>query len=150
MQLISTAFTDGGNLPTKYTCDGENISPPIAWEDYPANTKSFALIYDDPDAPAGTWDHWVVYNLPANINSLPENATTLPSGTKVGLNSWPNAEYGAPCPPSGTHRYIFHLYALDAMLNLPKPATSENLRKEMKEHILETATLTGLYQRTKQ
>lgn len=149
MKLTSTAFVEGGNLPSKYTCDGDNISPPIAWQDAPASTKSFALIYDDPDAPVGTWDHWVLYNLPPTTNFLPENATVLPAGTKVGLNSWPNAEYGGPCPPAGTHRYIFHLYALDAMLNLSGKVTSSILRQAMEKHILATATLTGLYQRKK-
>ena len=149
MKLTSTAFTDGGKLPTKYTCDGISISPPISWQDAPANTQSFALIYDDPDAPAGTWDHWVLYNLPPTTKFLPENATVLPQGTKVGLNSWPNAEYGAPCPPSGEHRYIFHLYALDAVLNLSEPVTSEILRKKIAGHILATTTLTGLYKRIK-
>jgi hypothetical protein len=149
MKLTSTAFKDGDYIPTKYTCDGANISPPIAWKEAPSSTKSFALIYDDPDAPSGTWDHWVLYNLPPETVSLPENATTLPQGTRVGLNSWPKAEYGGPCPPTGTHRYIFHLYALDTMLDLPEGATSEALRKKMEKHILATATLTGRYQRTK-
>ncbi len=149
MKLTSTAFVDGGLLPSKYTCDGENVSPPIAWQNAPENTKSFALIYDDPDAPAGTWDHWVLYNLPPTTNSLPENAAILPKGTKVGLNSWPNAAYGGPCPPSGTHRYIFHLYALDTMLNLSGKVTSEILRQAMANHLVATTTLTGRYQRKK-
>ena len=109
MKITSRSFIDGRNLSSKYTCDGESISPPITWEEIPSNTKSFVLIYDDPDAPNGTWDHWVLYNLPPNTSSLPENAISLPSEVKIGLNSWNKAEYGAPCPPSGTHRYIFHL-----------------------------------------
>ncbi|MBU0744273.1 MAG: YbhB/YbcL family Raf kinase inhibitor-like protein [Gammaproteobacteria bacterium] len=149
MKLISTAFIDGGKLPSKYTCDGTSISPPIGWEDTPANTKSFALIYDDPDATTGTWDHWVLYNIPPTTKSLPENASHLPTGTQVGLNSWPNANYGAPCPPYGEHRYIFHLYALDTELNLSGKVTSDKLRQAMQNHILATATLTGLYQRIK-
>lgn len=149
MKLTSVAFVEGGNLPSKYTCEGESISPPVAWQDAPANTKSFALIYDDPDAPAGTWDHWVLYNLPPTTNSLPENATALPKGTMVGLNSWPKLGYGAPCPPSGSHRYIFHLYALDTVLSLPGEVTSEKLRQAMKNHILATTTLMGQYQRKK-
>lgn len=147
MKLTSSAFVDGGKLPRKYTCDGLSISPPIAWQDAPTNTKSFALIYDDPDAPRGTWNHWVLYNLSPNINSLPENATILPPGTQVGLNSWPQAEYGAPCPPSGEHHYIFHLYALDTMLNLSGKVTSSILRQAMEKHILASTTLTGLYRR---
>ena len=149
MKITSKAFTDGGNIPSKYTCDGENISPPISWGDAPNNAKSFALIYDDPDAPGGTWDHWILYNIPAETSSLPENAISLPKGTRIGLNSWPKTEYGGPCPPSGTHRYIFHLYTLDTTLDLPEEVTSETLRKEMEGHILATATLTGLYQRLK-
>jgi Raf kinase inhibitor-like YbhB/YbcL family protein len=149
MKLTSSAFTDGGTLPSTYTCDGKSISPPIQWQDAPANTKSFALIYDDPDAPAGTWVHWVLYNLPTTTNSLAENATTLPPGTKVGINSWPEAKYGAPCPPSGEHRYIFHLYALDALLELSGTVTSEKLRRAMQGHIIATTTLTGRYTRIK-
>lgn len=151
MKLTSTAFIDGGKLPTKYTCDGQNISPPVAWQNAPTNTKSFVLIYDDPDATtgSGTWDHWILYNLPATVNSLAENIIVLPPDTKVGLNSWPHTAYGAPCPPSGEHRYIFHLYALDILLNLPEPVTSNTLRQAMAGHILATTTLTGLYQRKK-
>ncbi|MDR1057631.1 MAG: YbhB/YbcL family Raf kinase inhibitor-like protein [Coxiellaceae bacterium] len=147
MKITSTAFTEKGKIPSKYTCDGLNISPPIAWEGTPTNTKSFALIYDDPDAPLGTWDHWILYNLPPTTNSLPENATSLPPGTKIGLNSWPKAEYGGPCPPSGEHRYIFHLYALDTILNLSGKVTSTILRQAMEKHILAEATITGLYRR---
>lgn len=147
MQLSSSAFTDGGLLPSKYTCDGQSISPPIQWQDAPPKTKSFALIYDDPDAPAGTWTHWILYNLPPTTNILAENITTLPAGTKVGMNSWPEAKYGAPCPPSGEHRYIFHLYALDTMLSLSDTVTSATLRKAMQDHILATTTLTGRYRR---
>lgn len=149
MQLTSSAFTDGGNLPAKYTCDGQSISPPIQWQNAPTNTKSFAIIYDDPDAPAGTWIHWVLYNLPVTTSSLAENITSLPPGTKVGLNTSAQTQYDAPCPPSGTHRYIFHLYALDIILKLPENITSEQLKTAMQNHILATATLTGLYRRTK-
>lgn len=149
MKLTSTAFIDGDKLPSKYTCDGANISLPIAWNGAPANTISFALIYDDPDAPMGTWDHWILYNLPSTTNSLPEDTTSLPPGTKVGLNSWSLTEYGGPCPPSGEHRYIFHLYALDTMLNLSGKVTSKILREAMEQHIIATATLTGLYRRTR-
>ena len=147
MQLSSPAFTDGGLLPSKYTCDGQSISPPIQWQDAPSKTKSFALIYDDPDAPAGTWTHWILYNLPPTTNTLTENITNLPAETKVGMNSWPEAKYGAPCPPSGEHRYIFHLYALDTMLSLSGTVTSTTLRKAMQGHILATTTLTGRYRR---
>jgi Raf kinase inhibitor-like YbhB/YbcL family protein len=149
MKITSSAFTDGSVLPSKYTCDGDSISPPIQWQDIPANTKSLALIYDDPDAPSGTWTHWVLYNLPPTTNSLAENATALPGGTQVGLNSWPNQNYGAPCPPSGEHRYIFHLYALDTILKLSGKVTAEKLRQEMQGHVIDSATLMGRYRRTK-
>jgi Raf kinase inhibitor-like YbhB/YbcL family protein len=149
MKLSSSAFVDGGILSAKYTCDGASLSPPIKWQDAPANTKSFALIYDDPDAPSGTWTHWILYNLPPTINSLEENVRQLPIGTKVGVNSWPEQSYGAPCPPSGEHRYIFHLYALDMLLNLSGAITSEKLQQAMQGHILATATLMGKYQRKK-
>jgi Raf kinase inhibitor-like YbhB/YbcL family protein len=148
MKLTSPAFTDGSILPVKYTCDGESISPPLQWQDVPTNTKSFALIYDDPDATSGTWAHWVLYNLPPTTNSLTENISTLPTGTKVGINSWPHANYGAPCPPSGEHRYIFHLYALDTMLELSDTVTSEKLQLAIQKHILASTTLMGRYQRT--
>jgi len=149
MKLTSSAFTNGDALPILYTCNGKSISPPLQWQDAPIKTKSFALIYDDPDAPSGTWTHWVLYNLPPKTNSLKENVTTLPAGTKVGTNSWPQTKYGAPCPPSGEHRYIFHLYALNTMLDLPDAVTSEELRQAMEGHILETVTLMGRYTRIK-
>lgn len=147
MKLTSTAFEDGGILPAKYTCDGESISPQIAWYDAPADTKSFVLIYDDPDAPNGTWVHWVLYNLPSTATSLAENEKNLPKGTKVGLNSWPRLGYGAPCPPAGEHRYIVHLYALDLVLDLPEQASFNQIHSAMAGHILEKATLTGRYKR---
>jgi hypothetical protein len=147
MKLTSTSFKDGGILPEKYTCDGEGISPQIAWHDAPAETKSFVLIYDDPDAPSGTWVHWVLYNLPATANLLTENEKSLPKGTQIGLNSWPRTGYGAPCPPSGEHRYILHLYALNTVLDLPEQASSSQVYNAMEGHILEEATLTGRYKR---
>lgn len=149
MKLTSTAFNDYGKLPTKYTCEGLDISPPIFWQDLPPNTNSLVLIHDDPDAVSGVWDHWLLYNIPPSIGALPENVTTLPSGTKVGLNSWGQAAYGGACPPSGEHRYIFHLYALDIILSFPNQdqVTSEILRQRMQGHLLATATLTGLYQK---
>jgi Raf kinase inhibitor-like YbhB/YbcL family protein len=149
MKLTSSAFTNGGVLPALYTCTGKSISPPLEWQEVPAKTKSLALIYDDPDAPSGTWTHWVLYNLPPTTNSLEENVSILPAGTKVGANSWPQTKYGAPCPPSGEHRYIFHLYALDTMLDLSGIVTSEKLRQAMQGHILETATLMGRYTKIK-
>ena len=113
MQITSSAFTNNTVIPSKYTCDGDNVSPPLAWQDVPEGTKLFKLIVDDPDAPSGTWTHWVLYNIPADTKSLPENIKQLPAGTKVGSNSWQKKEYGGPCPPSGQHHYHFKLYALD-------------------------------------
>ena len=149
MKLTSTSFIDGGELHTKYTCEGESISPPVEWTDVPAGTKSFVLIYDDPDAVSGTWVHWILYNLPATTTYIQENVKILPKGTQVGLNSWPRLGYGAPCPPSGTgtHRYIFHLYALNTVLNLPDKATAKQVTSAMKDHIIEKVTLTGLYKK---
>jgi Raf kinase inhibitor-like YbhB/YbcL family protein len=149
MELTSSAFSDGGMLPAKYTCDGAGISPPISWTNMPANTKSFALIYDDPDAPHGTWTHWVLFNIPPTTLSLAEGVDSLPDGTQVGNNSWPKKNYGPPCPPSGEHRYIFHIFALDTTLNLKGTVTSEVLKKAMQGHILDTATLLGKHKKRK-
>jgi len=149
MKLTSAAFTDKSELPSKYTCDGGSISPPIQWEEVPSGTKSFVLIYDDPDTVSGTWDHWILYNIPATTTSISEAAKALPEGTQVGLNSWPKEGYGAPCPPhgTGTHRYIFHLYALNSSLNLPDKANRKQVSDAMKNNIIDKATLVGLYKR---
>jgi Raf kinase inhibitor-like YbhB/YbcL family protein len=146
MKLISS-FKDGDKLPSKYTCDGDGISPEIHWEEAPPETKSFVLIYDDPDASAGIWDHWVLYNLPPTTTSIPEDARSLPEGTQLGLNSWGKPGYGRACPSSGEHHYIFHLYALDTVLNLPSKATSKQIREAMQGYIIEEATLTAVYTR---
>lgn len=147
MKLTSTAFAEGELLNPKYTGDGENISPPLRWQEVPAGTKSFALIYDDPDAPNGTWVHWSLYNLPATTTALVEDLQELPADTKLGINTSFEAKYSGAYPPSGTHRYIFHLYALDIMLNLEQPVDSASLKQAMSGHILETATLMGRYSR---
>jgi len=151
MKLTSTAFEDGGPIPSLYTCDDQGISPPLAWEAPPVATQSFALICDDPDAPGRTWVHWVMYNIPPEARSLaadlPADAT-LPDGTQQGQNSWPRTGYGGPCPPSGTHRYIFNLYALDTPLDLEPDATDKAaLLDAMEGHVLAEITLTGLYER---
>ena len=148
MKLTSPVFRDGEELPQKYTCDGESISPPIEWHGEPAETKSFVLIYDDPDASGGVWDHWVLYNLPSTTHSIPEDTKTLPEETKLGLNSWSNTGYGPPSSPSGEHRYIFHLYALDTALELPDKSTTKQIYKAIKGHVLEETTLTGRYTRS--
>jgi Raf kinase inhibitor-like YbhB/YbcL family protein len=150
MQITSPAFMEGGLIPSKYSCDGQDISPALEWKDIPVATKSFALISDDPDAPVGTWVHWVVYNIPSNISSLSENVKPekdFKNGMRQGNNSWPKIGYGGPCPPSGTHRYFFRLYALDTMLDLKSGATKAQLLQAMKGHILAEAQLMGKYKR---
>lgn len=145
--LSSTSFTDQQNIPALYTCDGKNISPPMSWSNAPTKTASFALICQDPDAPAGVWYHWVVYNLPASVTSLPEGAL-LPAGAAMGKNSWGHAEYSGPCPPHpSTHRYIFTLYALDRLLPLPNGADLATLENAMHGHVLEKTTIFGVFGR---
>lgn len=149
MELYSNAFNNNDSIPSKYTCEGKNISPQLHWKDIPAETKSFALIMDDPDAPMGTWVHWVLYNLPADTRSLDEDATKLPPGTETGINSWRKNEYGGPCPPAGgPHHYNFKLYALNTMLDISGNITSEKLQGAMKDHVLATVTLVGTYGRS--
>ena len=146
MKLLSNSFSHDQTIPSKYTCDGDDISPELHWEDVPPGTKSFVLICDDPDAPMGTWVHWILYNLPATQTSLAENLQTLPANTLVGINSWGRKDYGGPCPPSGTHRYFFKLYALNKTIDT-EGMTSQKLQIEMKTHTLARAELVGLYQR---
>ena len=150
--LTSKAFAHQGAIPTKYTCEGGDVSPPLTWTDLPPGTKSLALIVDDPDAPDPAapkmiWGHWVLYNLPPTVNGLPEGASALPSGTLQGLNDWRRTGYGGPCPPLGRHRYFHKLYALDTVLpDLGRP-TKAMLEKAMKGHILGQAELVGTYQK---
>jgi Raf kinase inhibitor-like YbhB/YbcL family protein len=149
-ELTSSAFPNGEAIPRKYTCDGEDISPPLQWVDPPDGAQSFALISDDPDAPVGTWTHWVLYNLPASSTALPEAVpqdADLPDGGSNGKSSWGRLGYGGPCPPGGTHRYFFKLYALDSQLDLAAGATKEELLKAMEGHILATTETMGLYSR---
>ena len=152
LQINSTAFSEGQPIPAKYSCAGSDISPPLQWTNTPANTKSFALIADDPDAPVGTWVHWVLYDLPANATGLPEDVAktqTISSGAKQGMNTWPRLGYGGPCPPRGlgVHHYHFRLYALDTDLNLAPRVTRKQLESATKGHILAQAELVGTYQR---
>jgi len=150
MDLNSQAFRPGGMIPAKYTCDGADISPPLTLPDPPAGTKSFALIMDDPDAPVGTWVHWVIWNIPATTRALEENVpktASLPNGARQGTNDFKRIGYGGPCPPSGTHRYFFKLYALDTTLNLPPETTKSVLEDTMRGHILVQADLIGKYTR---
>lgn len=143
--LSSNAFQDNQLIPSQYTCDGENISPQLQWEGAPANTKSFALIVDDPDAPSKTWVHWVLFNIPAETTAIDEGAT--PRSAVVGVNDFGHVEYGGPCPPSGTHRYFFKLYALDQMLPLASGVTKQQVENAMKSHVLAEAQFIGRYSR---
>ena len=151
LQLTSSAFAAGGAIPKRFTCDGEDVPPPLAWTGAPAGTRSFALVVDDPDAPMGTWVHWVLYDLPDTTAALPEavTASTLPPGTHEGTNSWKRTGYGGPCPPSGRHRYFHKLYALDIVLpDLDRPTRAE-LEKAMAGHVLAQTELVGTYQRSR-
>jgi hypothetical protein len=150
IKITSTAFEEGGMIPRQYTCDGEDVSPPLAWTGVPEAAKTTALISDDPDAPMGTWVHWVLFNLPASEKGLPEAVPTdkeLKNGTKQGRNDFRRIGYGGPCPPGGTHRYFFKVYALDTVLDLPAGATKAELIKAMEGHILAQAQLMGKYRR---
>jgi hypothetical protein len=139
-------------MSSKHTCDGADVSPPLAWADSPANVKTFALVMDDPDAPMGTWVHWVLWNLPATVASLPENVpkteTLKFGGALQGNNTWPRIGYSGPCPPPGKpHRYYFKLYALDASLSLKAGATKADLERAMEGHIRDQAQVMGTYGR---
>lgn len=152
MTLSSTAFDQHGTIAKKYTCEGEDISPPLAWSDIPAGAKSLVLIEDDPDAPDPaapkmTWVHWLLYNLPTNTGGLPEAVAALPAGTLEGVNDWKRTGYGGPCPPIGRHRYFHKLYALDVVLPDLKKPTKKVLEQAMAGHILASAELMGTYQR---
>jgi Raf kinase inhibitor-like YbhB/YbcL family protein len=150
MEITSSSFNHEDMIPAKYTCDGQNISPPLAWSGSPKETKSFALICDDPDAPAGTWVHWVIFDIPENVNSLPEKVSRqeeIAGLGKNGKNTSQHFGYDGPCPPSGIHRYYFKLYALDTMLNLNAGLSKEDLLKAIKGHILAEAQLMGRYKR---
>jgi Raf kinase inhibitor-like YbhB/YbcL family protein len=149
-ELTSSAFAQGEMVPVRYTCDGDDVSPPLEWGDPPQAAESFALINDDPDAPAGTWDHWILYTLPPEARSLPEGVPSdaeLPDGSRHGQNSWRRLGYGGPCPPSGTHRYFFKLYALDTTLDLAPGANKKQLLQAMEGHVLGQAELMGVYSR---
>lgn len=147
LTLSSPSFNHNGDIPTKYTCQGEDVSPPLNISSAPKGTKSFVLIVDDPDAPKTTWVHWVIYNLPAFATQISEKSSATPLSSMGGLNSWKKIGYGGPCPPTGKHRYFHKLYALDIVLpNLGNP-TKEKLVKAMNGHILEETALVGLYEK---
>lgn len=144
MQLTSPAFKNNTTIPKKFTCQGEDISPPLEIHNAPPETKSFVLIMDDPDAPGSTWDHWVVWNIPPSTTNIPENSKP----GEEGVNSWTKKGYGGPCPPSGTHRYIFTLYALNTTLQLQNTATKHVVKEAMKDNVLAQTELIGLYEKT--
>jgi Raf kinase inhibitor-like YbhB/YbcL family protein len=150
--LTSDAFTNGGNIPAKYTCVGRDVSPGLAWGEPPAGTQSFALIMEDLDAPGGVWVHWVLYNIPVEKRSLAEDlpvtGKNVPEGQGspfIGKNSWGDIGYGGPCPPGGTHRYVFTLYALDEMTGLLPGADKGELLKGMEGHVLAQGELMGTF-----
>jgi hypothetical protein len=151
MKMESTAFKPGSPIARKYTCQGQNVSPPLEWSGEPAGTRSLALMVEDPDAPAKTWVHWLIFNLPPGMGVLPENMSKEPSlmnGTRQGSNDFGETGWDGPCPPSGgPHRYYFHLYALDEVLGLGAKWNKDQLVKAMKGHILAEASLMGTYQK---
>jgi Raf kinase inhibitor-like YbhB/YbcL family protein len=150
IDVASPAFEEGGAIPARYTCDGLDVSPPLSWSSLPDGTQSLALIADDPDAPRGTFVHWVLYNLPPDTHRLPEdvpNRERLPSGAVQGVNSAARVGYMGPCPPSGTHRYFFKVYALDTGLDLGGGTTKEELVNAMEGHVLAEGQLMGTYRR---
>lgn len=152
MRLASPVFSHDGDIPSKYTCDGDDVSPPIEWSDVPSDAKTLALICDDPDAPKKDFSHWVMFNIPARAGALPEHVAArqeLPDGSRQGKNDFGKVGYGGPCPPSGTHRYRFSLYAVDTELGLPAASSKKDVEAALQGHVLETATLTGAYTREK-
>jgi Raf kinase inhibitor-like YbhB/YbcL family protein len=150
VKVTSAAFDEGGMIPGKYTCDGQDVSPPLSWGSAPEGAKSIALISDDPDAPRGTWVHWVVFNLPPTLKGLPEGIPrkeTLDDGGRQGVNDFGRFGYGGPCPPGGTHRYYFKIYILDTSLDLTGRVTKARLLEAMEGHILAEGRLMGRYKR---
>ncbi len=143
MTLSSPAFKEGGMIPKKYTCKGEDINPELEIGDVPEKTKSLVLIVDDPDAPVGTWTHWIVFNIPPNVRKIKENS--VPDGVRLGFNDFQRTKYGGPCPPSGTHRYFFKIYALDTVLPLKEGAKREECERAMKGHIIGMGKLMGRF-----
>lgn len=151
MQLTSAAFKNGGLIPPKYTCNGENISPPFVWSDVPSQTKSFVFICEDPDLPTALkekfqiWDHWVLYNIPAHVSHLEEGGQNLPPEACHGLNTWKKEGYGGPCPPDKEHRYYFKLFALNTLLSFSHTPIKTEILAAMHGHVLAEATLIGHY-----
>ena len=155
IRLQSPAFADGGAIPTEYTCDGKDVSPPLEWSGVPDAARSLALVVEDPDAPRGTWTHWVLFDLPADVGGLPEAVPTVElvelvaggKSARQGRNDFGKVGYGGPCPPGGTHRYVFRLFALDAELGLGSKTTRLDLLRSIQGHILAEGQLKGRYSR---
>lgn len=150
VKIDSSAFHNGDVIPIKYTGDGENVSPPLFWEYPPPNTKSQVLICDDPDAPSGDWVHWILFNIPANEHELPEHLTyeeIRKKGMIPGYNDFRKTTYGGPCPPRGTHRYYFRIFALDKKLDIPEGSNKKEVISKMKGHVIDKGELVGLYSR---
>jgi Raf kinase inhibitor-like YbhB/YbcL family protein len=146
LNLTTSSFANYSAISTAYTCDGNDISPQLAWENTPAKTVTLALVLSDPDAPGGTWYHWLVYNIPAATKEFPENISSLPVGALIGKNSFGNNRYNGPCPPKGSlHNYIFTLYALDAQLTLPAGVDFQILSNAMKSHVIQKASVSGTF-----
>ncbi|MFZ5954618.1 MAG: YbhB/YbcL family Raf kinase inhibitor-like protein [Candidatus Dependentiae bacterium] len=149
LYVINEQFKNNDPIPAEFSCDGNDSSPRVWWENIPQSTKSLALICDDPDAPGGTWDHWIVFNIPSQVTAIEKNASAQDIPAIYGTNSWGKNKYGGPCPPSGIHRYYFTLYALDTELSLTAKATKKDILKAMNGHIIERAQIMGTYQRKK-
>lgn len=145
MELTSSAFSNEGLIPAKHTCNGANVSPQMGWGGVPSEAKSLVLIMDDPDAPMGTFDHWVVFNIPAATTGFTEAITKYPEGTQLGRNSYKSNDYKGPCPPDKMHRYFFKLYALDILLGLKSGASKADVLNAIQDHILAEAQLMGKY-----
>lgn len=150
--ITSLAFAPNGKIPSLYTCEGDNISPPLEWTGVPMTTKSLVLIVDDPDAPDPahprmTWVHWMLYNLPPELSGLPAGVSVLPGTTVTGVNDWGRRDYGGPCPPIGRHRYFFKLYALDRLLDHLTPGSKDQIESAMRGHVLAATEIIGTYQK---
>jgi len=146
LKISSPAFENGGEIPKKYTCDGANVNPPLKIENVPSNTKSLALVFDDIDAPRGTYVHWILWNIDPSVKEIKENS--VPERVVQGVNDFKKLNYGGPCPPRRAHKYVFKIYALDTLLNLNPNLTKKDLEKVMEGHIISRAQLTGLYNRS--
>lgn len=145
MTITSSAFKHKSKIPSKYTCDDENINPPLEFIDVPSQARSLVLLVDDPDAPSNTWVHWVIYNIDPKVKKINENS--VPNDGVLGTTDFGKPGWGGPCPPSGSHRYFFKLYALDKMLDLPEGITKHQLLEKMTDHVIEQAQLIGVYSR---